>query len=83
MFGVALITFLAGNTIFYFVIGDHQVSKDAMYTVAILRVVLLDGLFLTMAVILAICIIIVSRLVKGGSKKHREWFRLTRLLFKL
>ena len=53
-------TFLSGNIVFYFVIGDSHVHKSVMSILAILRVVLLDGLFLVTATILGICIIIVS-----------------------
>ena len=60
LFVIAVVTFLAGNIAFYFIIGDNEFSKHVMSTIVALRVILLDGLFLVMGIILGVCIIIVS-----------------------
>lgn len=56
----AVVTFLAGNVAFYFIIGDHGFSKHISSVVVSLRVILLDGLFLVMGIVLGVFIIIVS-----------------------
>lgn len=56
----SLVVFFASSLSFYFLIDDSDVGSYTRSVLVILRVVLLDGLFLIMGIILGVCIIIVS-----------------------
>ena len=63
----SLVIFLASSLSFYFLIDKHSVVGSATRSfLVILRVVLLDGLFLIMGIILGVCIIKVSVSEAGG-----------------
>lgn len=52
----SILVFIAGNITFYILIKNHQDNDVLVW----LRVILLDGLFFIMGILLGLCIILVS-----------------------
>lgn len=63
LWAAAVVVFLGSSISFHFLIDNSAVmvkGESARNTLVILRVILLDGLFLVMGITLGVCIIIVS-----------------------
>ena len=69
LWAAAIVIFLGSSITFHFLIDNSEVmvkGQKSRSILVILRVILLDGLFLVMGITLGVCIIIVSSALYGG-----------------